>query len=91
MRIAQKNSAKRRGNNRNKKHRPTSQIRETVASGGSISLGDLDALLKSGGISNFNQKNDSTQKRPKRKKGKMKNLNNLSPHRGERNKYSRKE
>ncbi len=91
MRIAQKNSAKRRGNNRNKKHRPTSQIRETVASGGSISLGDLDALLKSGGISNLSQKNDPTQKRPKRKKGKMKNLNNLSPHRGERNKYSRKE
>ena len=91
MRITQKNNAKRKGTNRNKTHRPTSQIRETVASGGSISLGDLDALLKSGGISNLNQKTESTQKRPKRKKGKMKNLNNLSPHRGERNKYSRKE
>ena len=56
------------------------EVKSRAASGGSLSLSDLDALLSSGGLSSIagEQQNDSVKKKKKSKK------NNVSPHRGNR-------
>jgi len=60
----------------------TAQIRERAASGGSLSLGDLDILLKTGGLSKVEQKENTSVSSKKSKKSDMSKLRNLATHRG---------
>ena len=55
-------------------------MKSRAASGGALSLSDLDALLNSGGISSISnpQQNDNNKRKKKSKK------KNFSPHRGNR-------
>ena len=73
-RTNKKNYNKRR-NNVN-----VAEVKSRAASGGALSLSDLDALLNSGGISSISnpQQNDNNKRKKKSKK------KNFSPHRGNR-------
>ena len=83
-----KGGQKTRNNNRSKKKQypkrrdnvNVAEVKSRAASGGSLSLSDLDALLNSGGISSITNEpqNDNTKRKKKSKK------NNFSPHRGSR-------
>ena len=67
------------------------EIRKKAASGATISLGDLDTLLSSGGLKGLTSDESTTGKKQRKKKSAMKNLGDLSAHRGSRNRYSRKD
>ena len=67
------------------------EIRKKAASGATISLGDLDTLLSSGGLKSLVSDDSVTSKKQRKKKSAMKNLGDLSAHRGSRNRYSRKD
>ncbi len=73
-RSNKKNYSKRRSNVN------VAEVKSRAASGGALSLSDLDALLNSGGISSISngQKNGTSKKNKKSKK------KNFSPHRGNR-------
>ncbi len=67
------------------------EIRKKAASGATISLGDLDTLLSSGGLKGLTSDDSNSGKKQRKKKSAMKNLGDLSAHRGSRNRYSRKD
>ena len=67
------------------------EIRKKAASGATITLGDLDTLLSSGGLKGLTSDESTTGKKQRKKKSAMKNLGDLSAHRGSRNRYSRKD
>ena len=67
------------------------EVRKKAASGATISLGDLDTLLSSGGLKGLTSDDSNSGKKQRKKKSAMKNLGNLSAHRGTRNRYSRKD
>jgi len=87
-RKGSKSGTQSRGKGRRKHHdgRPskqqTEQVREKAASGGSLSLGDLDILLKTGGLSKVAAKEESPSSAKKSKKSGMSKLRNLSTQRG---------
>ena len=67
------------------------EIRKKAASGATISLGDLETLLSSGGLKGLTSGDSVSSKKQRKRKSAMKNLGNLSAHRGSRNRYSRKD
>ena len=67
------------------------EVRKKAASGATISLGDLDTLLSSGGLKGLTSDDSNSGKKQRKKKSAMKNLGNRSAHRGTRNRYSRKD
>ena len=104
MRMGDKRSNERKGGpkgqprstgNRRESRGPSKsekdEIRKKAASGATISLGDLDTLLSSGGLKGLTSDDSNSGKKQRKKKSAMKNLGDLSAHRGSRNRYSRKD
>tara|TARA_B100001564_G_scaffold70502_1_gene55950 strand:+ start:5942 stop:8020 length:2079 start_codon:yes stop_codon:yes gene_type:complete len=74
---------KRRNQNRYNKRKNNvnlAEVKSRAASGGSLSLSDLDALLNSGGISSISNNQENEQNKKKKKPRKK----SFSPHRGKR-------
>lgn len=91
LRISsRKNSPKERFNNKKRSGRRNytkkrndinmAEVKSRAASGGALSLSDLDALLNSGGISSITNQQSNGSNRDKKKSRKK----NISPHRGNR-------
>lgn len=68
---------------RNNGPRPE-EVQQRAASGGTLSLTDLDVLLNSGGLSSVTKKQPSPKASRRQERKKKVNARNLTPHRGER-------
>jgi DNA polymerase sigma len=68
---------------RNNGPRPE-DVQQRAASGGTLSLTDLDVLLNSGGLSSMNKKQPTAKSSRRQDRKKKINARNLTPHRGER-------
>ena len=75
-----KNQRNQKRHNKRKNNVNLAEVKSRAASGGSLTLSDIDALLNSGGISSISNKQENEQSKKKTKSKKK----SFSPHRGAR-------